>query len=288
MSKTETLSGEAIFPYSKRLGQMASLQKQYREAQPYPHIVLENFLQPETLEKALSEFPDVQSGGWIHYVHFNEKKFGKNKLDALPPTPQAIIQELNSKPFLEFLTALTGIPNLYSDQSLEGGGLHQSKRGGFLNIHADFTVHPHHRQWQRRTNVIVYLNKNWLEDYGGHLELWDRTMTRMEKKVSPIFNRCVIFNTDADSFHGHPHPLQCPEDVTRKSIALYYYTQEAAPQARSTEYRARPEDHLKAILIYADKMALRFYDFAKRRLGLSDNLTSKILSLLSGTTKKGK
>ncbi len=288
MSKTETLSREAIFPYSKWLGQITSLQKQYREAQPYAHIVLDDFLQPETLEKALSEFPDIQSGGWIHYVHFNEKKFGKNKLEALPPTPQAIIQELNSKPFVEFLTALTGIQNLFSDNSLEGGGLHQSKRGGFLNIHADFTVHPHQRHWQRRANVLVYLNKNWQEEYGGHLELWDRKMTQMEKKISPIFNRCVIFNTDPDSFHGHPHPIQCPEEITRKSIALYYYTQETAPQARSTEYRARPEDHFKSIFIFADKMALRVYDWTKRRLGLSDNLTSKILSLLSGTSKKRK
>ena len=122
---------------------------------------------------------------------------------------------------MKWLEKLTGIPNLKADHSLEGGGLHQSKRGGFLNIHADFTIHPHKTNWQRRVNVLLYLNEDWKDEYGGFLELWSRDMKRMEQSISPIFNRCVIFNTDKDSFHGLPEPIKCPEEMTRKSSSVY-------------------------------------------------------------------
>jgi Rps23 Pro-64 3,4-dihydroxylase Tpa1-like proline 4-hydroxylase len=103
---------------------------------------------------------------------------------------------LNSPPFVDFLEKLTGIDDLLVDESMEGGGLHQSLRGGFLNIHADFTVHPHYRRW-RRVNLLLYLNAEWPEEYGGELELWSTDMKRREEKVAPIGNRVVIFNTDA-------------------------------------------------------------------------------------------
>ena len=87
-------------------------------------------------------------------------------------------------------------------KGLEGGGIHQSTRGGFLNIHADFTVHPHQKNWQRRVNVLVYLNNDWHEEWGGKLELWDRKMKACEESVLPVYNRCVIFNTDAEIYGG--------------------------------------------------------------------------------------
>lgn len=77
---------------------------------------------------------------------------------------------------------------------------------------------------QRRINVLIYLNKNWKKNYGGYLELWDKKMRKKVLSTQPIFNRCVIFNTDSDAFHGHPDPLNTPENITRKSLALYYYT----------------------------------------------------------------
>src|SRR4029079_17456422 len=125
-------------------------------------------------------------------------KKGLNKLDVLPDAIKGTINELNSPAFLQFLSSLTGIKDLQKDDFLEGGGIHQSTRGGYLNIHADFTVHPHHRNWQRRVNVLVYLNKNLHVDWRGKLELWDKKMKACEVKVLPVFNRCVIFNTDAD------------------------------------------------------------------------------------------
>ncbi len=280
-STASALRGEAIFPYSRWQSEMPFLLKRYRSAEPFPHIVLDNFLNPETAEKAAAEFPPIGSEEWIHYVHLNERKFGNTNLRSFTPTLRVIVEELNSPRFIGFLSELSGIEGLFADKSLEGGGLHQSPRGGFLNIHADFNVHPHHRDWRRRMNTLIYLNKDWKNSYGGHLEIWDKGMKKCVHKVSPILNRCVIFNTNEDAYHGHPEPMTCPEDVTRKSIALYYFSkEERAPKVQSTEYKARPGDGIKAVGIYLDKMLVRGYDAVKRRLNLSDDFASNSLKAI--------
>jgi hypothetical protein len=270
-------TNESVFSFSKWSTRLGELRARYRNNQPFPHIVLEDFLQADILDQGLAEFPPPGSRQWIHYIHYNERKFGKTDMENFPPTLKKIVQELNSDEFLKFLTDLTGIQGLIADPKLEGGGLHQTPRGGHLNIHADFTSHPHRNDWRRRVNVLVYLNKNWQDSYGGHLELWDKDMKQCRHKVAPIFNRCVIFNTDADAFHGHPDPLQCPEGITRKSIALYYFTKEKSPLTRSTNYRARPGDGLKRIAIFLDKMLLSAYDRFKRFAKIEDSFVSNRL-----------
>ncbi len=259
----------------------------YQGAEGFPHIMIDNFLNAETAEAALKNFPAVGDSTWINYLHYNEKKYGLNKREALPPTLLALIDKLNSPEFIAYLSEITGIKNLIADPMLEGGGLHQIPPGGFLNLHADFTAHPHHRFWRRRINLLIYLNKNWLEEYGGNLELWTRDMKRMFRKIPPLFNRCVIFNTDKDTFHGHPDPLKCPEDMTRKSIALYYFTEEESlPLKKATNYQARPhEGMLKSVLILLDKKALSVYNWLKGVLNIDDALVSKILKFLSGGKK---
>jgi len=188
-----------LFDYGRWNNQLSNLNRQYQAASPYPHIVLENFLDPHILARCIAEFDRLnEADGWINYVHFNENKRGLNKLDQLPGTIQQTIKELSTPEFIQFLSALTGIKNLQKDDHLEGGGIHQSTKGGYLNIHADFTVHPHHRHWQRRINLLVYLNKDWEEEWGGKLELWDKEMKGCVEKILPVFNRCVIFNTDPD------------------------------------------------------------------------------------------
>ena len=130
---------------------------------------------------------------------------------------------LNSRPMLHFLEVLTGIQGVLGDPYYEGGGLHQIRPGGVLQVHADFSYHKKVRL-DRRINVLIYLNKDWKEEYGGHFELWNRDLTRAEQRILPIFNRCAIFSTTSSSYHGHPQPLTCPPDRTRKSIATYYYS----------------------------------------------------------------
>ncbi len=275
-----------IFNYDKWNNELNELSKQYQGASPYPHIVLDNFLNPEGLDECIAAFNKLnEADGWINYTHYNEKKKGLNKLELLPDAIKGTINELNSPGFLKFLSTLTGIDNLQKDDYLEGGGIHQSTKGGYLNIHADFTVHPHHRNWQRRVNVLVYLNRDWKEEWGGKLELWDKKMKACEVKVSPVFNRCVIFNTDADSFHGHPEPMTCPENVFRRSIALYYYSIEDKPFRRATYYQARPGEGNKKILVKIDNAMVAAYTEIKGRLGANDKIISKILRFFSGKKK---
>jgi hypothetical protein len=279
-------SSTHIFDYNKWTDQLPELSQQYQGAHPYPHIVLQNFLDPEVLHECVTEFNTLNAtDGWINYKHFNEDKRGLNKFDLLPDTIKATITELNSPQFLEFLSKLTGIRNLQKDDGLEGGGIHQSTRGGYLNIHADFTVHPHHRNWQRRVNVLVYLNENWQEEWGGKLELWDTKMKACEAKVLPVFNRCVIFNTDADSFHGHPEPMTCPEGVYRRSIALYYYSVEKNPYRRATNYQTRPGEGRKKFMVKLDNTMVALYTDVKGWLGANDKVISSILRFLSGKKK---
>ncbi len=258
----------------------------YRGARPFGHVVLDDFLEPDAAQRAMEELSALDQENWNSYVHINERKFSHTEPTSWGSTLQSILEELNSSEFVGFLEGLTGIDNLFADPSLEGGGLHQSTTGGYLNIHADFTVHPHHRNWRRRVNLLLYLNEDWRPGYGGDLELWTTDMKRREKVIAPLGNRAVIFTTDADSFHGHPEPMTCPPGVARRSLALYYFSLEVQPLVRSTEYRARPGDGVHSAMIYADKQLLRAYDWAKRRLGLSDDAAFKILGYVERFRKK--
>lgn len=258
---------------------LPDLRSRYQSASPFPHIAMDNFLVPEVARQAESEFPSLDHDHWINYAHANERKFANTDPTTWGPTLRSIWEELTSPRFVRFLSDLTGIDGLHTDDSLEGAGLHQTQTGGFLNIHADFTVHPHHQHWRRRANLLVYLNHDWPASYGGDLELWSRDMKTREEIIAPIGNRAVVFTTGADTWHGHPDPLRCPPDTARRSLAIYYYTDDKNPRARSTEYRARPGDGAKSALIFADKEAVRAYDWIKRHVGFSDNFVSKLLGI---------
>ncbi len=269
-------------------GDLDALHAEYQAATPYPHIVFDDFLTPRAIEGAIAEFPPLDTTQWNNYLHANERKYSNTDPATWGPTLQEILAVLNSDRFVAFVGKLIGVDGLMADPTLEGGGLHQSTTGGFLNMHADFTVHPHNRKLQRRANILVYLNPDWDSAWGGDLELWDREMTHCELKVAPIANRVLIFSTDPDSFHGHPEPMTCPEGTARRSMALYYFTLEDEPLIRSTEYRSRPEDsRSRSFAIWADKQILRVYDWTKRHLGLSDDFAQKVLAVTDRIRRKG-
>ncbi|WP_296381217.1 2OG-Fe(II) oxygenase [Winogradskyella sp.] len=273
-----------IIDYKKWKSRLNSDKKKYQQSLPFPYIVFDDFMEENAANKALEVFPEIENDGWIHYVHVNEKKHGLNKLELIPEfIRDGIIKEMNSPEFIKYLENLIGINNLLPDTTIEGGGIHQSENGGFLNIHADFTVHPHKKRWRRRVNVLVYLNKDWEASYGGNLELWEKDMSKCAVSIAPIFNRLVIFNTNQDSYHGFPDAIICPDHVTRKSIALYYFTEEKSGsfKRRATNYRARPNDGYKALLIWVDKKFIALYSWLKGVLGINDDLVSKILNVFN-------
>ncbi|HEV8583010.1 MAG TPA: 2OG-Fe(II) oxygenase [Thermoanaerobaculia bacterium] len=214
----------------------STLRPQYVAAQPFPHIVIDDLFPNEVLERVLAEFPRSDEIEWRKFDSATEKKLGYWHESMLRADLQLFLYEMNSAPVLRFLEALTGIQGLIPDPYYGGAGPHQILPGGFLKVHVDFNWHPL-LKLDRRLNLLVYLNKDWREEYGGHLELWDRGMTRCERKILPVFNRTVVFSTTDFSFHGHPEPLACPEGMSRKSVSFYYYT-----NGRPEEERSAPHD----------------------------------------------
>ena len=221
---------------------------EYVGADPFPNIYFDNFFDPEMLNEVLNEFPDLTKNADLKFNDANEIKLASKGEYKFGEKTKAFMHYLNSQPFLEFLSLLTGIENLIPDPYYDGGGCHQIQPGGLLKIHADFNKHPK-TKLDRRLNVLVYLNQDWKEEYGGHFELWDKEMQGCRKKILPLFNRMALFSTTSTSYHGHPNPLTCPPDRTRKSLALYYYTngrpeEEMADATgdHNTLFKYRPED----------------------------------------------
>jgi len=218
----------------------------YCFAEPYPHIVINNFLPLSLIEEILELFPIEKLADDTFY---ESDYYGLHKRQILPESCEQRIRSIfhffNSAPILQFLEGLTSIDSLLGDPYFHGGGFHEIFREGKLGVHADFRINEQ-LHLHRRLNILIYLNKNWSPDYGGNLEIWDKEMKSKVKSVMPLFNRCVIFNTDANSYHGHPDPLNTPANITRKSIALYYYTAskkvyEDTP-SHGTMYASRPND----------------------------------------------
>ena len=213
-----------------------ALRERYLGADPFPHIVLDDLFDDADLERVLAEFPKPDETRWMRFDSPLEKKLGfYHEHSAISPAIRAFLDAMNGFEMLLFLEALTGIDGLIPDPYFGGGGLHQIESGGFLKIHADFNVHPK-LKLDRRLNMLVYLNKDWREEWGGHLELWNASMTECRQRVLPSFNRTVVFSTTDTSYHGHPHPLASPPGVTRKSVSLYYYTAGRPAEERSVAH----------------------------------------------------
>jgi 2-oxoglutarate-Fe(II)-dependent oxygenase superfamily protein len=210
---------------------------------------MEDFLPEPVLDEVLAEFPSPRGADWFAFDSPLERKLATRDDSTMGPATRHLLGELNSASFIDFLERLTGIEGLVPDPHFVGGGLHQIEPGGHLKVHADFNRHPR-TGLERRLNVLVYLNRDWKDEYGGAFELWSEDMSTCEAKVMPYFNRCVVFSTTSTSFHGHPEPLACPEGQTRKSIALYYYSKDRPADQQGGEhntlFKARPGEELPA------------------------------------------
>jgi hypothetical protein len=261
------------------------LEVEYARAVPFPHIVIDDVLPADLYQAALGEFPAANDPSWTGYLHVNERKFANARVQTWGAALCEIAEALWSDAFVALLGQLTGIDGLIADRAMDGGGLHQTLRGGFLDVHTDFTTNHRVRSWQRRVNVLVYLNRDWSPEWGGALELWDPAVTSCVRSIEPAGNRMVIFTTTDEAYHGHPQPLLCPEGGARRSLALYYFTAEQRPRRRSTNYRPRPGDR-ERLAIWADRQALRMYDVAKSAFGLSDGAVSGVLQRVHGAMQR--
>lgn len=188
---------------------------------PFPYAVIDDYLTTETVSAINEEWPH---DGW-------HKENGKGQIKwnqpRVTPTAQKVIDAVN----LSQIESITGINGLIADPELSGAGLHCIPSGGFLKMHCDFNTHRN--GWHRRVNMLVYLNEKWRDTWGGYLQLGldDPAL------IAPVGGRCVIFETNDQSWHGHPHPLTCPENIQRRSLAMYFYTPEPpAEMPHTTRY----------------------------------------------------
>jgi Rps23 Pro-64 3,4-dihydroxylase Tpa1-like proline 4-hydroxylase len=200
------------------------------ENYPFPHTIIDNFLKDGMIDDVLSNINNLKDDdadskfiSKSSPFEYNKYAFTKTHSDCL----NRLFVELNSPEFINYLENMTGIKDIIAnDTTLLGGGIHRIKNGGFLKLHTDFNSyhHKHYGKLDRRINLLIYMNPDWKEEYNGSLLLYDKQNGTCAKKILPILNRCVIFNTSNKSIHGHPEILNVPENICRQSIAVYYYT----------------------------------------------------------------
>ena len=196
------------------------------ENSPYSHAIIDNFIKKEHIQYILSDMNNLTINKSYYFGHESTEKHKFAFNQNLGHILENIFIELNSDEFIDIIEEKTGIKNIIRNNlNLQGAGIHKVYNNGFLCMHKDFEGYNDnlHRLLDRSINILIYMNPNWKEEYGGHLCLYDDSKNEITKKILPILNRCVIFFTP-NNIHGHPHPLNIPENICRQSIATYYYT----------------------------------------------------------------
>jgi len=217
----------------------------YAAAPPFPHAVADGVFPACLLRAVAQELPqsiDKQgcARGASRCFNGGARELHKSQIvseRAMGGATRLLFATLRAPPFVRWLEQLTGIAKLRPDPGYSGSGVHITAPGGRLGVHADFNHLPLKPSWHRRVNTFVYLNDEWPEAYGGHLELWDRNLTACATRVLPTMGRFVAFSTTDFSFHGHPVPLAAPLGRARRSVALYYYTVGVRPPAECLKGR---------------------------------------------------
>jgi hypothetical protein len=207
---------------------------------PFTYCVIDNFLEENLARRLANEFPDYGDNLWFNYDNLLENKRTCNHWEKFPLATYSFFATMLEKEHTDAIGKLVKAENLIGDAGLHGGGWHIHKRGGKLNIHQDYSIHPK-LALERKVNLIIYLSEEWDPQWGGGLELWSHDHEKnkpkqCEKIIDCKFNRAVIFRTDQFSWHGLPEPISCPEGRFRKSLALYYLSHpsdNASPRQRA-------------------------------------------------------
>jgi Rps23 Pro-64 3,4-dihydroxylase Tpa1-like proline 4-hydroxylase len=219
-------------------------------APAFPHFCFDNFLEESFANEVYESFPsfgEAQKLGFEFNAVNEKRKIQITDSSKFPPAIYKLHQIMASPEFVDAMSRMSGIKNLIADPALAGGGIHETNSGGHLDVHVDFNFNEV-TQLHRRLNILVYFNKDWKEEYGGILDLWDKDVKNCVGRFAPVFNRAAGFATSELSWHGVT-PITCPPGNMRKSFAVYYYTKEA-PEGwtgvgHSTVFKARPTEYWK-------------------------------------------
>lgn len=259
---------------------IVALRDQFQSAEPYPHFVIDEFLEPAFAREVAASYPTYREaqGLGLEFDALNEKsKIQVTDSTKFPAAVAKLHEFLSSSRFLDDLSYITGIPRLLADAQLMGGGMHMTGPGGRLDVHIDFN-YDEKRAYHRRLNILIYLNENWESDWGGQLELWDRDVRQCHRVVEPQLNRCVVFETSEISFHG-VRPIKRSAARVRQSFAAYYYTLE--PPAgwtgtkHTTVFKSRPQEFVRGNVLMPMHRARELARLGIRR---AKNLVKRVLS----------
>jgi Rps23 Pro-64 3,4-dihydroxylase Tpa1-like proline 4-hydroxylase len=249
-----------------------TLRQQFQNATPFPFFCIDNFLREDFANEILASFPSYEQAREVgkSFKGVNEKgKVQVTDSTTFAQPVQRLNEALASQQFLDLLSYVTAMPNLLADDQLVGGGIHQTGPRGHLDVHVDFN-YIKERDLHRRLNILIYFNKNWQPEWGGNIELWDQRVENCAHSFSPVFNRCVVFETNEISYHG-VSAVRCPEGVSRKSFAAYYYTREAPAhwtgKAHDTIFRARPDEKFKGRVLMPVEKVSKLFTRAVNKIG---------------------
>ncbi|MGA8261829.1 MAG: 2OG-Fe(II) oxygenase [Arenicellales bacterium] len=205
---------------------------EFLAARPFPHVVIDDLFDHRVLDRIAAEFPEHDSPVWTQWASEHENKYAASNGDAaFAPVIQHFLRYLNSSEFVRFCELVSGVVGLIPDPHFHGAGVTQVLSGGHLGLHEDFNNHRF-SGLKRTLSVLIYLNRDWQESYGGDLELWDAGLRECARTIAPLFNRTVLFLNVEKAYHGHPKPLATPPQIRRKSLATIYYTNPSAAQGR--------------------------------------------------------
>jgi hypothetical protein len=221
--------------------------KMFLNARPFRHAVIDNFLDPQFCQRLIDEFPVFDSRKALNEAGALGRKAVHPDLTSLGPAYREFDALMRDPAFLKRVGEMTGIADLLYDADYVGGGTHENLDGQELDVHVDFNYHPKTFQ-HRRLNLIVFLNREWEEGWGGSLELCSDPWSPAGEdtvRVLPVANRAVLFETTEHSWHGFSRITLPPEkDISRRSIAVYFYTKvrppEEAAESHGTVYIPRP------------------------------------------------
>ena len=215
--------------------------------------MIDNFLEPAFAAEVARSYPtfeQAQSQGFMFNFVNEQRKIQITDTTKFPDPVRRLNQVISDPKFLQDLEYITGIPKILADEQLSGGGMHLTGSGGRLDVHVDFN-RIEDRNLFRRLNILIYMNPVWKEEWGGHIELWDKEVKSCYARCVPQLNRCLIFETSDISYHGVAK-VSAPPEMVRQSFAAYYYTKEPPPKwdgkSHSTIFRARPDEVFRGLV----------------------------------------
>jgi hypothetical protein len=230
-------------PWEELLATADDLRFRYLSGEPFPNLVIDGLFDPDILDRVRNDATGISTERLNYWNTTSEKKYTTKGDNGLSNFTRTFLYHLTSPPMIRAVEKITGIQGMVADPA---PGLHLAYRGGWLGIHADTNFHAG-TDLQRRLNLFIYLNRDWQEQYNGHLEFWNRSKDKCVKKITPVFNRAVLFPVTNYTFHGHPEPLLCPQEAARVAIGVSYYT----------KIRPRDEGSRRETVAFVNKSATK-------------------------------